>query len=28
MRETGADQMFKAAGMWDDWESGHLGRQK
>ncbi|MFZ0773619.1 MAG: M20/M25/M40 family metallo-hydrolase [Candidatus Sulfotelmatobacter sp.] len=28
MHETGSDQMFKAAGMWDAWESGNLGRQK
>ena len=28
MRETGSDQMFKAAGMWDAWESGSIGRQK
>ena len=28
LRETGSDQMFKAAGMWDAWESGDLGRQK
>jgi Zn-dependent M28 family amino/carboxypeptidase len=28
MHETGADQMLKADGMWDDWESGRLGRQK
>lgn len=28
MHETGSDQMFKAAGMWDAWESGAIGRQK
>ncbi len=28
MHETGSDQMFKAAGMWDAWESGSIGRQK
>jgi len=28
MHETGSDQMLKAAGMWDAWESGNLGRQK
>jgi hypothetical protein len=28
LHETGSDQMFKAAGMWDAWESGNLGRQK
>jgi carboxypeptidase Q len=28
MRETGSDQMFKAAGMWDAWENGSIGRQK
>jgi carboxypeptidase Q len=28
MHETGADQMLKADGMWEDWESGRLGRQK
>ena len=28
MHETGSDQMFKDAGMWNDWESGRLGRQK
>jgi len=27
MHETGSDQMFKAAGMWDAWSSGKLGRQ-
>jgi carboxypeptidase Q len=26
--ETGSDQMLKAAGMWDAWESGSIGRQK
>jgi carboxypeptidase Q len=26
--ETHTDEMFKAFGLWDDWESGHLGRQK
>jgi carboxypeptidase Q len=28
MRETHSDEMFKAFGMWDAWESGNLGRQK
>ncbi len=28
MRETHTDEMFKAFGLWDAWESGHLGRQK
>ncbi len=28
MRETGSDQQFKAAGMWDAWASGKLGRQQ
>ncbi|MGA9391834.1 MAG: M20/M25/M40 family metallo-hydrolase [Candidatus Sulfotelmatobacter sp.] len=28
MHETGSDQMLKAAGMWDAWESGAIGRQK
>jgi len=28
MRETGSDQMLKAAGMWDAWASGTIGRQK
>jgi carboxypeptidase Q len=28
MHETGSDQMFKAAGVWDAWESGSIGRQK
>jgi carboxypeptidase Q len=28
MRETHSDEMFKAFGLWDDWESGKLGRQK
>jgi carboxypeptidase Q len=28
MQETGSDQMLKAAGMWDAWQSGNLGRQK
>ncbi len=27
MHETGADQEFKAAGMWEAWASGKLGRQ-
>ena len=26
--ETGADQALKADGIWDDWESGRLGRKK
>jgi carboxypeptidase Q len=28
MRETHSDEMFKAFGLWDAWESGTLGRQK
>jgi hypothetical protein len=28
MHETGSDQMLKAAGMWDAWASGTIGRQK
>jgi Zn-dependent M28 family amino/carboxypeptidase len=28
MRDTGSVEMFKAEGMWDDWQSGKLGRQK
>ena len=28
MRETHSDEMFKAFGLWDAWESGNLGRQK
>ena len=28
MHETGADQTFKADGVWDAWESGRIGRQK
>lgn len=28
MRETNSVEMFKAFGVWDAWESGHLGRQK
>ncbi|HXO31149.1 MAG TPA: M20/M25/M40 family metallo-hydrolase [Candidatus Acidoferrales bacterium] len=28
MRETHSEEMFKAFGLWDAWESGHLGRQK
>ncbi len=28
MRETHSDEMFKAFGLWDAWESGSLGRQK
>jgi carboxypeptidase Q len=28
MRETNSVEMFKALGVWDAWESGHLGRQK
>jgi carboxypeptidase Q len=28
MRETHSDEMFKAFGLWDAWESGKLGRQK
>src|SRR5580692_9095495 len=28
MRETHSDEMMKANGLWDAWESGRLGRQK
>jgi carboxypeptidase Q len=28
IRETHTEEMFKAFGLWDAWESGHLGRQK
>src|SRR5229473_767506 len=28
MHETNSVEMFKAFGLWDDWESGRLGRQK
>src|SRR5271165_3573709 len=28
MRETGSDREMKAAGMWDAWASGKLGRQR
>ncbi len=28
LRETHGDEMLKGNGMWDAWESGHLGRQK
>ena len=28
MRDTGSVEMFKAFGLWDDWESGKRGRQK
>jgi carboxypeptidase Q len=28
MRETNSVEMFKAFGLWDDWVSGKLGRQK
>src|SRR5580700_6433648 len=28
MRETHSEEMFKAFGLWDAWESGNLGRQK
>src|SRR6202790_5240827 len=27
MRETHSEEMFKAFGLWDAWESGNLGRQ-
>jgi len=27
LRETHSDEMLKASGMWDAWQSGHLGRQ-
>jgi hypothetical protein len=28
MRETNSVEMFKAFGIWDDWQSGKRGRQK
>jgi carboxypeptidase Q len=28
LRETHSDEMLKADGLWDAWESGQLGRQK
>jgi len=28
MRDTHSDEMFKAFGLWEAWESGQLGRQK
>lgn len=28
IRETHSDEMLKASGLWDAWESGRLGRQK
>jgi carboxypeptidase Q len=28
MRETNSVEMFKAFGLWEAWESGHLGREK
>jgi carboxypeptidase Q len=28
MRDTNSIEMFKAFGLWDEWESGRLGRQK
>jgi carboxypeptidase Q len=28
LRETHTDEMFKALGLWEAWESGHMGRQK
>jgi carboxypeptidase Q len=28
MRETNSVEMFKTFGLWDAWQSGHLGRQK
>ncbi|MGA8761325.1 MAG: M20/M25/M40 family metallo-hydrolase [Candidatus Sulfotelmatobacter sp.] len=28
LRETHSDEMFKAFGLWDAWESGRIGRQK
>ena len=28
LRETHGDEMLKANGVWDAWESGQLGRQK
>jgi hypothetical protein len=28
MRDTNSVEMFKAFGLWDDWQNGRLGRQK
>jgi carboxypeptidase Q len=28
MRDTNSVEMFKAFGLWDDWQSGRRGRQK
>jgi Zn-dependent M28 family amino/carboxypeptidase len=28
LRETHGDEMLKSSGLWDAWQSGHLGRQK
>jgi len=28
MRDTNSVEMFKAFGLWDDWQSGKRGRQK
>jgi len=28
LQETHSVEMFKAFGLWDAWESGHIGRQK
>jgi Zn-dependent M28 family amino/carboxypeptidase len=28
MRDTHSVELFKAFGLWDDWESGRIGRQK
>jgi len=28
MRDTNSVEMFKAFGLWDDWQSGIRGRQK
>jgi hypothetical protein len=28
MRDTNSVEMFKSFGLWDDWQSGRLGRQK
>jgi carboxypeptidase Q len=28
IRETNSVEMLKGFGLWDDWQSGHLGRQK
>jgi hypothetical protein len=28
MRETNSVEMYKGFGVWDLWQSGHIGRQK